>query len=784
MFKYESVRHILNVIKRSAAKGDEEAAKADLETLIPAIQKLKKDIDAQAGTEKEINDDMADVKDFSAVYIDALKSYRQELGEEFEGLMKAHGEDLFNALSKLRDAGGPARVNVDELTAYLTNVKETTHKGIASPGIGQIIRRAKKFPEMLEALKKLYEPWKKSVQSASAAINKANEYLVLSAVKRSKEADKASKDADKKAKRMKSQKQLDEQSQAMLKQLQDDAKRLKDAAKKMKGAGEQLKKRKKSKKAALFTVADLYKEEDYAADLLSTGTKDLIEQSNAIAESYMNLASEASDIVASAPAPEEAVAPSEEAPAEEAPAAVEPETEPETEQEAPALEPAMVGASAWITLTAGKKELSDAAKKLKTDAEKLADNFKSNRSKYAVVSKTLSAANKDLLSELEAPRASKAMSREKKSGLKEKLGAAKDEAIEKLKMLADKSFETSKGIKVSVRSIAAAAAGSMSKEEEEAAAEDLKTRQQDLEQFRGEVIGPILAAGGKGWSEEFNSQLEDIVRLLQAKKTKVTEVLRQSVKIKDIPPEVGKEVTKEVKKLMKGSTNAWLEVLAEDEPVEIPGLDEAMSDYMSSMSSVGVLAEAGIAKMETISSSLNDLASQMEQPMAAPEAPEEEAPAAEEPGMMDQMVEKVKEYIPEGEPEPALAPAGAGMEDHMKDSWTNGQDMTSTADAKLFPSEHDQAPGAWEVVESEEDDAKRFVIRKDIKSKVDRRLRHDEKGKYKVGEDVAIDTGDMIISAKIVKYKGDNQYVVSHSNGTAEVPERVIFRPAEKIFRS
>lgn len=138
-------------------------------------------------------------------------------------------------------------------------------------------------------------------------------------------------------------------------------------------------------------------------------------------------------------------------------------------------------------------------------------------------------------------------------------------------------------------------------------------------------------------------------------------------------------------------------------------------------------------------------------------APAEEAPA-EAP---------VMEEAPAEEKEPVLT--------------EQDQDITATADAKAFPSEHDMSGHKLEVAES--DGKKHLIIKKDVKSKIQRKLKNHFKGAFHKGEAICVDFGDYIETGTVTAYLGDGKYKVAMNDGRAlDVPSGNLFRISKKLW--
>ena len=187
-------------------------------------------------------------------------------------------------------------------------------------------------------------------------------------------------------------------------------------------------------------------------------------------------------------------------------------------------------------------------------------------------------------------------------------------------------------------------------------------------------------------------------------------------------------------------------------------------DALESASEVLAAVEESVTSMSEDYSAFAEGLADIDVPSAAP-SQSEEAPQ-EGGGFMDWL-------MPAAPESPELAPAPAGSDN----PWIIERD----ADLKQFPSEHDVAGSSWEMVEAE--GKKQIVIRKDLKSRVKRKLTDMRKGSFKAEESVGIDFGDYIGTGTVKEYIGDGVYRVVSAGQSMKIPGKYIFRGSDEIWR-
>lgn len=213
------------------------------------------------------------------------------------------------------------------------------------------------------------------------------------------------------------------------------------------------------------------------------------------------------------------------------------------------------------------------------------------------------------------------------------------------------------------------------------------------------------------------------------------------------------------------SEAAFSEAFAEVQEAE-GEMSEHLSAFAVSLEGVDSMLDGAIGGLE-------EAAAMME---AAPEeAPaDEEAPAEEEgPGMMDKLKDM---FMPSPAPM-QMAPAMTSVQS----PWLKESTIEATADVKHFPSEFDQSSGHLEVVEG--DNGQKLVVKKDLKSKVQQKIKEAATGKYNAGESVAVDLGDRIVAAVIKQYASEGVYEVVSEGRILRVPDANVFKDASQIWR-
>lgn len=212
-------------------------------------------------------------------------------------------------------------------------------------------------------------------------------------------------------------------------------------------------------------------------------------------------------------------------------------------------------------------------------------------------------------------------------------------------------------------------------------------------------------------------------------------------------------------------------------------LESALSEIQSAEKEISDSVSAFASALENVDSMVDSAVGGLEEAVAmveaAPDAesegdeePAAEAPAEEGPGMMD----KIKDFFTPA-PQMEMAPAMTSIEN----PWFAESSLEATADVKTFPSEFDQSSGHFEIVEG--DNGKKLTVKKDLKSKVQRKIKEAMAGKYNEGDAVAVDLGDRIVAAVIKQYASEGVYEVVSEGRVLRVPDANVFKSAEDIWR-
>ncbi len=272
------------------------------------------------------------------------------------------------------------------------------------------------------------------------------------------------------------------------------------------------------------------------------------------------------------------------------------------------------------------------------------------------------------------------------------------------------------------------------------AKEVLKMLASEMPELEGKIKELLDAAkAGVRVVEVFQKELLENTEKLEQEREKQEKEKGKTTKIYQRPAPAG---APSAPAAASSYSTAWIRT-AKDAEKEFHGWLETMDELMGEAAEMATEMAAG---MEDLADNTQELSS-----MEGYEDMSAEQPAEE-------MAPEMGAEAPAAEMEAVPASLDTGLK----------------AEAKAFPSEHDQSGNFLEVVEA--DGQKKLVVRKDVKSKISRKVAEHFSGAFNMNDAVVVDFGDYMAEGRIAGYEGDGMYAVAMNDGRKmRVPRASLF---------
>lgn len=279
------------------------------------------------------------------------------------------------------------------------------------------------------------------------------------------------------------------------------------------------------------------------------------------------------------------------------------------------------------------------------------------------------------------------------------------------------------------------------------AKEVLKMLTAEMPELEGKIKELLDAAkAGVRVVEVFQKELLETTQKLEEEREKQEKDKGKTTKIYQRPAPAGAPSPA----TSSAYENLWIRT-AKDAEKEFHGWLETMDELMGEAAELATGMAAG---MEELADSVQELSSMEGYEDMSAEQPAEEMA---QPEMSEAPAEEME-----------AVPAAQG-------------DNGLKAEAKAFPSEHDQSGNFLEVVEA--DGQKKLVVRKDVKSKISRKVAEHFSGAFNMNDAVVVDFGDYMADGRIAGYEGDGIYAVAMNDGRKmRVPSASLFSAARNLW--